>query len=353
MKWIRRVSLVQFQSHELSYFEFDPGLNVIVGPSDSGKSAVFRALRWALYNEPRGTDFVQVGARECRVTVTMSDGAEITREVLLSKSAARHRYLVTLPDQATQVFEAFGATIPTEVIRAHGMPEVLLDTDKQVALSIGSQLEGPFLLTETGSTRARAIGRLLGVHVVDAALRGTHRDLRNLKGTTTRSERDLARLDEEIQGFADIPNQERLLAAAESLLDRADLAARRRDQLKEIRDELERVAAQEIQLEAQLAKLDQLDQQAESILIEVEQRQARLRELIPLRNLAQDVANRLTKDRESLHQADRELNGALADYESLLTTLGRCPTCLQEVSPQTIRRIVGELSGGPASEHSH
>jgi len=353
MKWIKRLSLDQFQSHQLSHFEFDPGLNVIVGPSDSGKSAVLRALRWVLYNEPRGVEFVRAGARECRVTVVMSDGAEIVREVLVSKSAARHRYLIKQPNQDTQVYEAFGTTIPVEVTLAHGMPEVWLDTDKQVSLSIGSQLEGPFLLTETGSTRARAIGRLLGVHVVDAALRGTHRDLRNLKSTVSATERDISRLEQEMPRFADLADQEKRLLQAQSLLDRADLANQRAVRLREIRTELQQLASEEIRLTAQLVQLDQPNQDAESILVEVEQRHARLRQLTPLSAQAQEVSSHLAKERVLLSNADQALTEALSDYGRMLTALGRCPTCLQEVSHALVKQIVAELACGSPSGHSH
>ena len=51
---IKKIIIDNFQSHEHTEIEFGPGLNVIVGPSDYGKSAVVRALRWVLYNEPRG-----------------------------------------------------------------------------------------------------------------------------------------------------------------------------------------------------------------------------------------------------------------------------------------------------------
>ena len=51
MIYLKRVRLENFQSHKNSIIDFDRGLNVIVGPSDSGKSAIIRAIKWALYNE--------------------------------------------------------------------------------------------------------------------------------------------------------------------------------------------------------------------------------------------------------------------------------------------------------------
>lgn len=257
MKHIRRVVIENFQSHERSELDFSQGLNVIIGPSDNGKSAVLRAIRWALYNEPRGSDFVRSGARECRVTVTMSDGAEIARELLLTKSGSpsRSRYIVRAPGAEDQVFEGFGTEVPAEVVRAHGMPQVLLDTDKRVVLSFGSQLEGPFLMAESGSLRARAIGRLLGVHVVDAAARNTQKDLRAVKAEVTRLEKELERYDAELKPYDDIPEQEARIEQAERMLAQAEELTVRLRRLEQIRADLDRAEFEEIRLAASLSQL--------------------------------------------------------------------------------------------------
>ena len=49
MRYIKKIILQNFQSHKYSIVELDEQLNVIVGPSDSGKSAIIRALKWVLY----------------------------------------------------------------------------------------------------------------------------------------------------------------------------------------------------------------------------------------------------------------------------------------------------------------
>jgi len=54
---IKYLQIQNFQSHKDSLLEFDPGVNVIVGSSDSGKTAVIRALRWLVWNRPSGDAF--------------------------------------------------------------------------------------------------------------------------------------------------------------------------------------------------------------------------------------------------------------------------------------------------------
>ena len=58
---IDKIILENFQSHKYSELEFVEGLNAIIGSTDSGKTAIFRAIKWALYNEPQGDYFVREG----------------------------------------------------------------------------------------------------------------------------------------------------------------------------------------------------------------------------------------------------------------------------------------------------
>lgn len=58
MNYIKSIEIENFQSHKYSKLDFSERLNVIVGPSDNGKSAIIRALKWVLFNEPKGTDFI-------------------------------------------------------------------------------------------------------------------------------------------------------------------------------------------------------------------------------------------------------------------------------------------------------
>lgn len=60
---IKKVIIENFQSHKYSVIDFNEGLNAIVGPTDSGKTAVFRSLKWVLYNEPQGDYFIREGEK--------------------------------------------------------------------------------------------------------------------------------------------------------------------------------------------------------------------------------------------------------------------------------------------------
>jgi ABC-type cobalamin/Fe3+-siderophores transport system ATPase subunit len=70
---IRKIELVNFMSHAHTVIEPGPGLNVLIGPNNCGKSAVFVALRCAVRRI--ADDFmVRHDQKFCEVTLTMADG---------------------------------------------------------------------------------------------------------------------------------------------------------------------------------------------------------------------------------------------------------------------------------------
>ena len=54
---IQEVTIEGYQSHTNSTFCLSPGLTVITGPSDAGKTAIIRALLWFACNAPTGEAF--------------------------------------------------------------------------------------------------------------------------------------------------------------------------------------------------------------------------------------------------------------------------------------------------------
>lgn len=194
MKYIKTVILENFQSHKNSVIEFNNQLNVIVGPSDSGKTAILRGIKWALYNEPSGDYFIKEGESYCSVTIIFSDSTRIKRYRSKSKNAY---YLYDANNNETK-FEGFGTSVPEEIINITGIQKILLDQDHSSAINLSDQLDGAFLLSERGAIRANSIGRLVGVNIIDDSLRETLKDVRNLSGDKRHINQQVVELEDEL-----------------------------------------------------------------------------------------------------------------------------------------------------------
>ena len=212
MSKFSRLIIDNFQSHEHTELKLVSGLNVFVGPSDSGKSAILRALRWVLFNIPRGSDFIRTGAKECRVQLVLDDGTKITR----LRSTTRNRYVLHPPDGEEQIFEAFGNQVPQEIIDAHKITSVKLDS-KELFINFGAQLEPSFLLADSVGTKAKMIGYISGAHLIDRALKEASGDRHNLLSELKHLEKQHAEVLEQLTQYDDLPFLEDKVRQADQL----------------------------------------------------------------------------------------------------------------------------------------
>lgn len=214
MKYIKSMELVNFQSHKATHIDFSESLNVISGPSDNGKSAIIRALKWILYNEPKGTDFIRQGESTCRVSITLNDNTTIVRE----RSKSKNMYKLINPDGIESIFEGFGNEIPKEILLAHGINRFYVDSTSSDSINLAEQLEGPFLISQPGSVKAKAIGKLVGVNIIDEALKQLNKDSSGLQYEEKRLSADIADMKEKLKEFEYLEKNKQYIDRKEILL---------------------------------------------------------------------------------------------------------------------------------------
>lgn len=194
---IKKVIIENFQSHKYSVIDFNEGLNAIVGPTDSGKTAVFRSLKWVLYNEPQGDYFIREGEKNVSVTVEFNTGLVVKRY----RGKGKNGYELTYPDGEVMVLEGFGTKVPKEIIDATKIRKIILTPSQDRSLNMAEQLDPPFLLSETPSLKAAAIGKLVDADVIDYALSDTNTDLRNKKRELNTKTEDFDKITEDLKDF--------------------------------------------------------------------------------------------------------------------------------------------------------
>ena len=262
MRYIKKIILENFQSHKNTEMEFGPDLNIIVGPSDSGKSAIIRGLKWVMYNEPSGDFFIREGEKECRVTLELSDGTLLQRYRTKSKNG----YKLIDNSGNENIYEGIGLTVPQEIIDVTGIRKIKLDTDSENAINLGEQLEGAFLLTEKASTRANAIGRLVGVDIVDDALRDVLRDIRSLNQTRKQKEETLQITNDKLSQFDYIDEIKETYSKASSLMEQVHSLNGRIEKLEGINRNLTGLSVEIFNNNAVLKDLENITE-AETILV--------------------------------------------------------------------------------------
>ncbi|MGE5543910.1 MAG: AAA family ATPase [Bacillota bacterium] len=311
--YIKRLCLRNFQSHRETDLEFTPGLNIIVGPSDQGKSAIIRALRWLIFNEPRGTGFIRVGETRCQVRVEMSNGVAVER--IRDESSRINRYILEIPGEEAMVFERFNKDVPLEVRKALGIQKLVIDRDRALEINLASQLEAPFLLEESGTTRSKILGRMANLHIIDAAQRDTLRDTNQALQEISRLEGDIESLEIQLQDYADLEEEETRLQAIEQLLQRLTELDQKVTQMEEAGNHLEQNRRQMTEIRAVLGQLDQIDE-----AYEIQTAIGRLsRELQEIRGL-QEQRNQTLEELKACYQIIDSTQG-LEQTEEWLETI--------------------------------
>ena len=208
-KYITSVTLKNFQAHKDTTVQFDRGLNIIVGESNNGKTSILRGILWAIDNQPLGNDFIMAGENDCSVTINFSDGTYIKRGRTVKNTGYYEiRYIDDNGKYIDQTYRGFTNAVPVEVANVHQMPKVNITKDIETHLNVLSQLDGPFLLTESPLVKASAIGRITGTHVIDAAIKESNKTIQSNRKLIKSYSEDLQQKENERKQLPDIKSME-------------------------------------------------------------------------------------------------------------------------------------------------
>lgn len=204
---IEKLELKNFQSHKHSILNFSKGLNVIVGTSDVGKSAIMRSVRWIIWNRPSGDDFRSWWGGTLQAQLTI-DGKTITRH----RGKTTNRYLL---DGFKDPFEAFGTGVPDEIVH-------FLDIN---TLNLQQQLESHFLLTNTPGEVASHFNDIAHLDTIDLSRRNIDRWINELNQTIKTKENDVKELNKKLKQYDYIPELDGRVKGLEQQDERLNLAA--------------------------------------------------------------------------------------------------------------------------------
>jgi len=149
---LEKLLVQNFQGHDKFRVDFDPHITCIVGPSDAGKSALIRALRWVSTNQPGGDEFVRHGTKGTTVKLA-ADGHTVTRR--RSPGGSVNEYHLD-----EQSFSAFGRNVPEPI---------------EQFLNIGSvcwqgQHDAPYWFSDTAGEVSRQLNAIVDLGIIDETL---------------------------------------------------------------------------------------------------------------------------------------------------------------------------------------
>lgn len=225
---IKTIEISNFKSHKDSKLELSPGVNVIVGPTDSGKSAIIQALKWLIFNRPVGDSFRSNWGGNTQVGITIDDMSVYRR-----KDGKDNEYGIAMTegDPDSQEFKAIKTDVPEEIQAALNLNEINLQT----------QLESHFLLSRSPGDIASYFNKIAHLNKIDRGMSNINRWLKRVT-TSFQSNKDrLEELKENLAEFSYLEGLETKIIRLEGISTRIDEKSLEADGISSLIRDIEKV----------------------------------------------------------------------------------------------------------------
>jgi len=183
---LNSLKIENFQSHKNTFLEFSPGINIISGSSNNGKTAILRALHWTFFNRPQGIAFKSTFSDKketCKVSLIIND-TEITRE----RNNSINSYQV-----GSSLFTTIGNDVPSEVSSAINISDI----------NCASQFERHFLLMDSPGEVGRTINKVVKLDDIDALISNISSKITSTNKELEIKKQDLDKLNASLEKFKD------------------------------------------------------------------------------------------------------------------------------------------------------
>lgn len=189
---IAYVRVKDFQTHVDSTVYFDNGMNLIVGTSDSGKTALAKAINFVIYNI-NDSEYVRFFAKQLEVEIHFVDGSIIKR----IKSKDLNQVSFKYPEDFDfTTFAAFGTQYPDEVLEFLGNPIL---SKVLGALSYSDQKNKLFLIDLPASAQPKIISTVIGTDDLQKATDFLSTDVRTYSEKIKNTEQTILEIEERLE----------------------------------------------------------------------------------------------------------------------------------------------------------
>lgn len=297
----KSVSIQNFQSHAKTVLDFHEGVNVIVGTTDGGKTAIIRALRWLIWNRPSGDALRSRWGGATNVQLETEEGV-ITR----SKDKI-DKYTLRLKGQEDIEFKAIGTSVPAEIQGVLNISEINLQ----------NQHDATFLLSDTPGAVATHFNKVARLDRIDSATSAINGWIRGLKSDVSHLETDIATEKAKLPQFE---NLEKFEIEIEALEQMEGKAVTMRSRYSTLEKDIVRITNLEEEIETltpllgleklvtsvldDITKRDQLQTQVDELqtviddLEELNEKEEAAKELMPLEPLVLSLLDKYKQLRE-------------------------------------------------------
>jgi len=298
---IKSLILQNFQSHKKTELELSDGVNVIVGSSDSGKTALIRALRWLVWNRPSGEEFRSTWGGKTLVEITVNN-----QQISRSKDVSTNEYILD-----TSEYKAFGTDVPKEI-------QDLLNINE---INLQQQLDSPFLLSSSPGEVAQHFNRIAHLDQIDEGIRNIQKWIREITSDISHDEQQLKQQEEDLKKYEHLDRFETDVEVLEDMQQRFINKVNSKNKLESLIQDLQETNSAIEQL-SEIVKAEKEVDQILELVKGMEEKRNELNQLRYLISTIKQVTHTLNRTKDQVNKLQREFDEAFPDV---------CPLCGQEV----------------------
>ncbi len=208
---IKSVSIQNFESHEDTTIHFENGMNLIVGLSNSGKSAIIRALACVVDNRWEKS-MVRTGYEFCRVKIETDRGW-----VECERGEKVNRWRCKEGNNDVQEYKSVGTGVPDLATKILGMGERDRGADIKELPNFQFQLEKHYMLSEidgkkaTSNMIARMMDNAIGLGGMEDLIKAISTDLLKDRKWLSEKQQEINTLKNDILDDALFNKKEKLV----------------------------------------------------------------------------------------------------------------------------------------------
>lgn len=298
---LKRAKIRNFESHRNTTLDFHPGVNVIVGESDQGKSGILGALEWALdlSNEVLGTSIKSNWLEEINTYVQ----AEFEDGILKRKRTKDFNGYILNGEK----FKGFGTKTPEKIKSFINMSDI----------NILRQDDPLFMISWKPSERGRYLNEICDMKIIDTTTSNINKEIRAENSKIKILKETLEREKSDLDDFDDLDEIEKKLSNIENKAGQIERLQRDCKELADIIENYYRIDKQRQKYSGILRFSDRID----TLLKKHQEIQSETASIMELNEYIEDLSNRI-----AALQSEKEAQKRIQkEFKELMPK--ECPLC--------------------------
>lgn len=317
---LKRIELENYKCHENKIIDFVPGLNVIVGETDKGKSAILGALYWILSPKPTGGNFRRIDLKTKKISKRTSVKAYFEDGLIVSKIRTTSKNEYQINDM--KPLKAVGRSVP----------DIIKKNINISSINFQRQADPHLFLSETSGKIAEQLNKFAGLDQIDSSSKNIKNMISENKSKFDLAEIEIENLACDLDEYKDLDKMELDVQKLEELTDEQLSITSQKQNIEELLESLKEIETTITDLDwldvadDKIKSLSLLIKQKSDIELEIESIQSHIKSLGELDNQLEKTKNIISVEKiinniEILLEQKSEIESKIYEIEECITKL--------------------------------